>query len=136
MANEHTLMVETHVPESFTVADGTGIERGALCKLTDPNTAILSDGDEDICAGVAATEKIASDGVTSLGFYRRGVFKAKACGSIAIGDALITNSSSGGSNTLSAAGVNAENIVGTSRETATEGQTFLYELNPKTINVA
>lgn len=136
MANEHILMMETELPVKFTCADGTGIEQGAVLKMTDPNTAILSDGDEDIVAGVCAVEKVASDGNTMVAVYRGGDFKATASGSITIGDALITASSTGGANILATAGVNAEDIIGISLETATTGETFRYKLGPRTINVA
>lgn len=136
MANEHELLVETDIPTSMTVADGTGIERGAVLKLTDPLTAVLSDGDEDIVAGIAAEEKIANDGRTSIPVYRGGRFKATASGSITVGDALITHSSSGAANILTTAGVNAEDIIGISMETVAEGETFEYELKPRTNNLA
>jgi len=134
MANEHEIIHETHIPIPFTVADGTGIERGTLCKMTDPKTAVKSDGDADIVAGVLAEEKIASNGVTSAPIYRGGVFKATASGSITVGDALITLT--GADNILGTAAVNSENIVGTSLETATNGETFFYELNPRGINLS
>ena len=136
MANEHELLIETDIPISMTVADGTGIERGSLMKMTDPNTAALSDGDEDIIAGVLAEEKIASDGKTSAPIYRGGTFKATASGSITVGDALISHSSTGGPNILATAGVNAEDVVGISKETVAEGETFEYELRPRTNNLA
>lgn len=136
MTNEHELILETHIAEPWTVADGTSIEKGALLKATDPRTASLADGDEDIVAGVLKVEKVASSGLTTASVYRGGRFKATACGSITVGDALITNASSGASNTLATAGLNAEDIVGTALETAAEGETFMYELNPRTINVA
>ena len=47
MANEATLIVETELPINFTVANATGIEKGALLKITDPMTAALSDGAAD-----------------------------------------------------------------------------------------
>lgn len=135
MANEHVLLIENEIPYSMTCADGTGIERGTLLKLTDPNTVAASAAAEDICAGVAAEEKIASDGKTAISVYRGGRFKAVASGSITAGDALIT-AVPAGTNLLAAAGVNSEDIVGISMETVTAGETFEYELKPRTINVA
>lgn len=136
MANEHVLILETHIAEPMTVADGTSIEKGTFLKMTDPNTAAASDGDADIVAGVLKVEKVANSGITRAAVYRGGKFRATASGSITVGDALITASSSGGANQLATAGVNAENLVGTSLETATNGETFMYELNPRSINVA
>jgi hypothetical protein len=136
MALELTIDKETQIAESFTVADGASIEKGTLMKLSDPNTVAASDGDADIIAGVLKVEKVASSGITQAAVWTRGVFKATAGGSITVGDALITNASTGAANELVTAGVNAENIVGRALETASDTHTFLFELNPQTINVA
>jgi hypothetical protein len=135
MANEATLIFELGPAIPFTVADGTGIEEGAILKMTDPFTASLADGDEDVVAGIAASEKIASDGRTKLGVYRRGIFKVYASGSITVGDACIT-AAGDETNYVKTAGLNAEDIIGIALETATNGETFLMELMPRTINVA
>ena len=58
MALECTLIIETAPPIPFTVADGTGIEKGAVLKLTDPMTAATTTGDTDACAGIAAAAKL------------------------------------------------------------------------------
>ncbi len=63
-------------PVRFTVADGTGIEKGTICKMTDPRTAIISD-DQGSFAGIAAAEKVASDGQTTLALYTEGIFDLK-----------------------------------------------------------
>lgn len=136
MALELTLHHETHLPIPFTCADGTGIEKGTLLKLTDPNTVAASDGDSDVVAGVAAEEKIANDGKTKIAVYTRGIFNATAGGAITVGDALTTNASSGAANELVTAAINDENIVGRSHETAADTNTFLMELNPFTVNLA
>lgn len=133
MANEHILMVETDTPVNKTIAD-TGFEKGTLLTKTDPNTVTATSTKEAICGGVLAGELISGSGITSAAVYEGGKFKAVASGSITIGDALIT--STGGANELETAGVNAEDIVGTSEETVTDGQTFLYKLNPHTVNLA
>ncbi len=136
MALELTIFKETHPAESFTIADGTSVEKGTLMKLTDPNTVAPSDGDGDIIAGVLKVEKVANSGITSAAVWTRGVFKATAGGVIAVGAALVTNAASGAANELVTAGLNAENIVGRSLETTADTDTFLFELNPQTINVA
>lgn len=128
-------MIESEIPVNMTVADGVGIERGAILKLTDPNTASTSNGNADVVAGIAANEKIASNGVTSIAVYRGGTFRVLAGGAITVGDALIVNSAVL-ANEVITAGVNAENIIGIALETAADGDTFLMELKPRTINVA
>lgn len=53
----------------FTVSDLVLVEKGTLMKLgTDPRIAVAS-GAGDVFAGVAATEKVASDTSTFLGLW-------------------------------------------------------------------
>ncbi len=136
MANEAVLRYRDKHPVDFTVADGTGIEKGAVLKMTDPRTAALADGDVDVVAGVSASEKIAHDGRTRLAVFRSGTFDMVASGAIAVGAAVVTHGSSGGANIVATASVNDENILGTALETAAEGETFQVELNPRGINLA
>ena len=136
MALELTIYKETHPAESYTIADGTSVEKGTLMKFTDPNTVAASDGDGDVIAGVLKVEKVANSGITKAAIWTRGVFKATAGGAITVGDALVTNASTGAANELITAPVNAENIVGRAQETAADTDTFLFELNPFTVNLA
>jgi len=130
MASETTLIYETEVPIPFTCADGTGIEKGAILKMTDPMTASLADGDGDIIAGIAATEKIANDGNTKIAVYRGGIFKGLAGAGITVGQALDTHASTGATNEIAPAPVGGDYILGTSLETASDTHTFLFELKP------
>lgn len=137
MALECTLHHETEIPIPMTVADGTGIEKGSVLKMTDPNTAVLADGDTDIVAGIAAEEKIANDGKTKLAVYKRGIFRGFAgAAGVTVGAAIITDVATGAANELVNADVNSENIVGRALETAADTESFLFELNPFTVNLA
>lgn len=136
MAGECTLVYETDVAIPFTCDDGTGIEKGAILKLTDPMTAATTTGDGDIVAGIAAEEKIANDGKTKIAVYRGGIFKGKAGGAITAGDPLATDTASGVANDLVVAAVNEETVVGIALETADDGHTFLFELRPTTMQLA
>ena len=121
----------------MTVADGTGIEKGAVLILTDANTVATTTGDTDACAGIAAEEKIANDGKTKLAVYKRGIFRGFAgAAGVTAGLAVITDTSTGAANELVSADVNSENLVGRSLETATDTQSFLFELNPFSVNLA
>lgn len=133
MANEATLIFETELPIPMTCANATGIEKGTPLKLTDPMTAIINSGAGDECAGIAAAEKIASDGQTKIPVYRRGIFKGLAGGAINVGDPITIHSVV---NEFVAAGVNEENIWGVALETAADTDTFLFELNPTSVNLA
>lgn len=129
MAFEHTLYLETELPYPFICADGTGIEQGTLLKMTDPITASASDGASDNIAGVAAKEKIASSGVTTIPVYRGGWFKATLSGSCTVGDVLVTV---GADNQVKVptGSLSGSKALGIALETGTTGQTILYELRP------
>ena len=133
MANEAVLVFETESPIPFTVANGAGIEKGASLLMSDPMTVAQATTVNGIVGGIAASEKIASDGKVKLGVYRGGIFKVLASGSINVGDAVIHTT---GTNDYTAAGVGAENIAGIALESCTNDQTFLLELKPRTNNLA
>ena len=133
MANEATLIYELGPAIPFTVADETGIAKGTLLTLSDPMTAAANSAIVlgPAVAGIAATEKIANDGVTKLGVFRTGIFKVTASGSVTAGDALATIG-----NFVYTAAVNEEDLIGIALETATNGETFLMELKPLAAQLA
>ena len=131
MARECTLVFETEPPIPFTCADGTGIEKGTILKMTDLMTCEEADGDGDPIAGIAAEEKIASDGKVKIGVYRGGIFKGYCgAGGVTHGLAIDTDVATGDTNELVNAPVTTGNFVGIALETATDGETFLFELRP------
>jgi len=131
MALETTLIIETELPIMMTVADGATIEKGTILTLSDPMTAAACTTDNAIVAGIAAGEKIANDGNTKLAVYRGGIFKGTVgAAGCTVGDALITDCSTGDPNEIVVADDSSENILGTALETATDLQTFLFELKP------
>jgi len=131
MALECTLHTELELPVPFTVADGAGIEKGSVMEISDPNTVAVTNGDDDKIIGIAAEEKIASDGKTKLGVYMRGIFRGYAgAAGVTVGRAIISDTATGAANELVVADANSEGIIGTALETATDGQTFLFLLNP------
>src|SRR3990167_6198109 len=75
MANEAVLIVAPELPIMMTVANGAAIEKGTVLALTDPFTVAASTADNDIFGGIAAEEKIASDGKTKIASYFGGIFK-------------------------------------------------------------
>lgn len=132
MANEAVLIYETHLPIPMTVANATGIEKGTVLKLADPLTASAQTALNDIVAGICATEKIASDGLTKTAVYRGGIFKMTASGSITVGDPVVTATA----NKVVTSAVNEENVLGIALETATDGETLLVELRPTRMQLA
>lgn len=109
MANEATLQVQTSLPVNMVVADGAGIEKGTLLKMTDGNVAAASSA-EDVFAGIAFNEKIASNGVTSLAVFKSGIFEMYAGGgtAISVGDLVQLS----GANIIEGAVVEAEVVAG------------------------
>lgn len=129
MANEATLIYEMHPPIPFTVADGAGIEKGTLLKMSDPMTAAAATADNDVFAGVAASEKIASDGRTKLAVYRSGIFKMviEAGNSTTVGQDVVIKGTNtiGGYTTLDD---EKGYVVGQALETGAAGESVLVQL--------
>lgn len=110
-------------PIRYTVADGVGIAKGTICTVIDPKTATASLNAGEAFAGIAATEKVASDGQTTLGLYTRGIFDLYSPGNAAISAGQLVVIS--GANSVVLASVdNAEeqgDIVGKALEDSAEG---------------
>ena len=137
MALETTLLYELETPVPFTCADGTGIEKGALLILSDPNTVATTTGDTDPIIGIAAEEKVASDGRTKIGVYLRGIFRGFAgAAGVTVGQGIISDTGTGAPNELVNADVNSEHIVGRALETATDTESFMFLLSPFSVNLA
>jgi len=127
MADEAVLVYELEPPIPFTVTDANGIEKGAICSLEDPITASGTTADGSLVAGIAASEKIASDGKTKLGIYRKGIFKVTLSGTCTAGDILETDVSPNHVAQYDAA-VSGTRMIGTALESGNSG-TILMELN-------
>ena len=137
MADEHELVVETHIPINFTKATGDAFEQGQILKMTNPMTAALGAGDGDICAGVVHTEVTAAEASDSVSMYRGGIFRATAgVAGVTLGEAIQMDAATSPANRLVDADVNSEQIVGICLETATTGVRFVYELMPRAVDLA
>jgi len=136
MALETTLIYELEPPVPLTCADGVGIEKGALLLLTDPATVATTTGDSDEIVGIAAEEKIANDGRTKISVYLRGVFRGFAgAGGTVAGKAIQSDTATGAANELVIGDTNTEQLVGTAWETAADTESFLFLLQPITIEL-
>ena len=89
MANEAVIieLFNGGRPIRYTVADGAGIEKGAIAVLTDPRTVITHAAADTPVVGIVAAEKVASDGATTISVYTDGIFDitAAAAGVAAVG---------------------------------------------------
>ena len=129
--NEAKLVYRKSLPSDFTVSDGTAIRKGAVLKLTDPRTAIASSGSGDMIAGIAAREKIASDGRTRLAVYSDGDFEMIASGAITVGFPVM---SAGVDNMVKLAlpdgNISGAAILGYALETASDQEAVHIRLQP------
>ena len=84
MANEAVIIElgpNSGAPVLRTCADGATIEKGTLLVLADPNTVTASTSSSygSPFGGIAAAEKVASDGSTLISAYMEGVFDLTNC---------------------------------------------------------
>ena len=70
--------------EEVKIADGAAIEKGSFLKLTESMTAIITSGQNDKIAGIAAEEKIINDGKVTIPVYMGGIFKVVAGAAVSI----------------------------------------------------
>ena len=136
MALECTIVYETSVPIPFTCAD-SNIPKGSILTLSDPMTVAITTGDTDAVIGIAAEEKKTGDGKTKIPVYMSGIFKGYAgAAGVTVGMGLISDTNTGAANELVVADINSEHIIGMALETATDTQSFLFQLNPIGIQLA
>ena len=90
MANEAKILTLYGQPKgepiNFTIADGEAVEKGQIMKMSGAYTVAPAEGDNDIIAGIASSEKVANDGSTTIGVWTRGIFDVLVQGAVAIGD--------------------------------------------------
>ena len=129
MANEHVLVVETHIPVNFNKATNLALEQGEIVELADNMTAITATNN-DFVGGVVHTEVTAAEASASVSVYRGGIFRATASAAITIGQTLAMT---GTGNKLkpAVAGDTGSKTVGIALEVASgDNEVFLYELSP------
>ena len=128
MTNEAVLKIETHIPINFTCSTDVTIEKGAICKMENPMTAVLSDGNNDIVGGIVQSEKLAAEtSQNSVAIFKGGYFRVTCSGSGSAGESVVTH---GNPNVVVLATTGQENILGIMQEDWTEGQTKIMWLNP------
>jgi hypothetical protein len=137
MANEITILWQLMPSIPFTCADGATIEKGTLVKVSDPATVAITAADHDAVIGVTTEEKIANDGKVKVPVCMWAICKGTAgTAGVTAGACIDSDASTSAANKLADCAVNAENIIGRSFETATAGETFLFELKPYAANLA
>jgi len=105
MANEATIIEligkVPGCPINFTCADGTGIAKGTLLEVTSPRTVIANTNDNAPVVGIAAMEKVANDGATTISVYTNGIFDMLTAAGAQSAGAMQANSAT--ENTIQAA---------------------------------
>ncbi len=61
-------------PIQFVCVDGDAFPKGTILKLSDNREADLSSAVGEVCAGIAAFEKVANDGSLRVTAYTNGIF--------------------------------------------------------------
>lgn len=89
-------------PVSYTVANGTTIEKGTVMELEDARTMKKVSGAGVVIAGIASAEKVANDGTTRLAVYTNCIveLKTSAGGTATLGSYV---RSAGADNTITVA---------------------------------
>ena len=129
MANEHVLVVETHIPVNFNKATNLALEQGEIVELADNMTAITATNN-DFVAGIVHTEVTATEASASVSVYRGGIFRGTASTAITIGQTLAMSGSGNKLKPAVAADVGGK-TVGIALEVASgDNEVFLYELSP------
>ena len=106
----------------YNCANGTAIAKLDLLQLTD-NRTVLASANGKPCAGIAASEKVASDGQITIGCYTNGIFDLT---DTAVGGTVGVNVVLGGVNVIrDAAATEAEKgwILGKRFATAAASET-------------
>jgi len=118
------------VPIPFIVANAGAIPKGSLLKFADPMTAAITAAENDIFAGVAATEKVTNDGRTKISVYRGGIFKMVTIAAVTAGNAVTTSATANKIQAATKASVGSA-ILGVALETSGgDGETILVEVRP------
>lgn len=78
----------SYYPIDYTVADGTARNKGQLLALTSSRTAATPSNNTSYKCGIAAREKVASDGRPNLAVYTEGRFFIYVSGAVVAGQQL------------------------------------------------
>jgi len=116
-------------PIRYTCADGTGIAKGSLMELTTPRTVIQSTAVDKPLVGIAAQEKVANDGQTSIAVYTNGIFQMKCVTTqLEIGDYASASATDNVLTLSSTLDVEKGWAIGYAMETITTGATGMIRV--------
>ena len=118
-------------PIRYTVADDTTIEKGTLMEMTDPRTMKKISAVDKPIAGIAAAEKVANDGSTTLAVYTDGIFDLTLGGSATtvLGNDVVSNGSVNTVDTFDTLDGEKGYVIGKSLETGGNSEVVAVRVN-------
>jgi len=124
------LLGEKGDPIRYTCDDTIAIAKGSVMELTSPRTVIQSTLVDKPIAGIAASEKVANDGQTSIAVYTNGIFQMKcATTQCEIGDCVSANAADNNITLSSSLDREMGWDVGTAMETIAIGATGMVKIH-------
>ena len=118
-------------PVRYIVDETVTIEKGTILKFSaDPRTVAAATADGDLIAGIAAAEKVANDGATTLAVYTNGIFdlQCDTGGTAVLGEPVKVT----GTNLIDVADdatiQKAEEVVGYALETGTNNKVIMVRV--------
>jgi len=132
MANEAVIieLFNGGDPITYTCNEGIGIEKGTIMELSGDRTVIANTNDNAPLVGIAAAEKVASDGATTIPVYTNGIFDCLTDAGTDNAGAVLANSAT--ENTLQtgdAADLLANSFLGFTLETAGNAEVAAIRVN-------
>jgi carbon monoxide dehydrogenase subunit G len=134
MANEALMITEDQPAYTFNCASATAMEKGALCAMTSPITAVAAT-DGGAFAGIVKTEKIANVGST-VSLYRSGWAKLTSSAAVTIGQTVVMSGSGNKVKPAVAANVGADMVGIALSTTSGDNETLIVDIRPGAQNNA
>jgi len=117
-------------PIRYLVADATAIPKGSLLELDADMRVIVATNTDKCFVGVAAAEKVASDGSTYMSAYTDGIFDMKSdAGTDVRGAAMMISDATNTLETCDAGGLLSGGYVGYYLESGTNAGTEAVRVN-------
>jgi len=110
----------------YTIADASTAEKGTIMMLKDPRTCSGANVAAQVLAGIAASEKVLSDGQVNLGCYTYGIFDMVASGAVTVGNSVMSAADANYPNTVceTTATTSGAAILGYALEEAADTEVF------------
>lgn len=109
---------------TYTIANATAVSYGTVMVLgSDPRTAIAASATLNVPAGIASSDKEASDGKTRISVYTNGIADMIASGAIVLGAHVVATANNYVRMANAADEASSFSVIfGTCEETATDGE--------------